>query len=176
VCVRVSSYSEVGAIEKRDMVNSVGGGTKDRNLGIGVGCALIVPVICPITFKHLAPVIYSAGAPGDVVASGSSLVLPRAAAGTRGQHSTLHYSGASAVRYAMQGQQRGAQERRREGGTRERGKGPGSDVRCPIRKAVPCLLSEAFLGWVVTYPTTLNRRCGRLVGWAALDFTFDLRD
>ena len=62
----------------------------------------------------------SAGTPGDVVASGSSLVLPRAAADTRGQHSALRYTGASVVRYAMRGQQRGAQERRREVGTRER--------------------------------------------------------
>jgi hypothetical protein len=65
------------------------------------------------------------GTPGGFVTSGSSLLLPRAAADTRGQYSTLHYTGASIVRYAMQGQQRGAQEqeRRREGGTRERGKG-----------------------------------------------------
>ena len=34
----------------------------------------------------------------------------------RGQYSTLHYAGGSTVCYAMQGQQRGAQERRREGG------------------------------------------------------------
>ena len=64
------------------------------------------------------PVIYSIGTPGDFVASGSSLVLPRAAADTRGQYNTLCYTGASIIRYAMQGQQRGAQERRREGGTR----------------------------------------------------------
>jgi hypothetical protein len=42
------------------------------------------------------------------------------------RHSTLHYKGVSIVRYAMKGQQRGAQERRREGGTRERGKGSRS--------------------------------------------------
>jgi hypothetical protein len=64
----------------------------------------------PITFKHLAPVNYTTGTPGGVVASGSSLVLPRAAADTRGQHSTLHYTGASIARYAMQGQQRGVPE------------------------------------------------------------------
>jgi hypothetical protein len=41
-------------------------------------------------FKHLVLlVIYSVGAPGDVVASGSSLVLPRAATGTRGQYSLV---------------------------------------------------------------------------------------
>jgi hypothetical protein len=71
--------------------------------------------------KCLAPVNYSDGTPGDVAALGSSLVLPRAAAGTRGQYSALHYTGASIVRYAMQGQQR---EGRRRGGEREgRGKG-----------------------------------------------------
>jgi hypothetical protein len=50
-------------------------------------------------------------------------MLPRAAADTGGQYSRLRYAGDSTVRYAMQGQQRGAQERRREGGTRERGTG-----------------------------------------------------
>ena len=77
---------------------------KDRNIRIGVGCALIVPIIHPTTFKYLAPVIYSTGTPGDIAASGSSLVLPRAAAGTRGEHaicmcghargtcSALHYT------------------------------------------------------------------------------------
>jgi hypothetical protein len=73
--------------------------------------------------KCLVPVKYTTGTPGDSVASGLSLVLPRAAANTRGQYSTLHYTGVSIVRYAMQGQQRGARERRREGGTRERGNG-----------------------------------------------------
>jgi hypothetical protein len=34
--------------------------------------------------------------------------------------------------------------------------------------------SEALLGWVVTYQTTLNRKCGRLVWWAALDYYFRL--
>jgi hypothetical protein len=73
----------------------------------------------------LVPVNYSNGAPGDFVASGSSLLLPRVAVDTSGQCSTLHHAGASKARYAIQGQQRGAQERRREGGTgtRERGKG-----------------------------------------------------
>jgi hypothetical protein len=81
--------------------------------------------------KHLAPVIYSVGAPGGVVASASSsslvLPLPRAAADTCGQHSALHYTVASTLQHAVlvrsQEQQGGAQERRREGGTRERGKG-----------------------------------------------------
>jgi hypothetical protein len=65
----------------------------------------------PIMFKHLAPVNHAAGAAGDVVASGSS------------QHSTLRCAGVSVARCAVQGQQRGALERRREGGTRERGNG-----------------------------------------------------
>jgi hypothetical protein len=86
--------------------------------------ASIVPIIYPITCKHLVPAIYSTGTPGDfVVASGSSLVPPRAAADTGGQHSVLRCAGGSTARYAVQGQQRGAQERRREGGTRERGTG-----------------------------------------------------
>jgi hypothetical protein len=91
-----------------------------------VGYTLIVPIIYPAMFKHLAPAIYSFGTTGDVVASGSSLVLPRAAAGTRGQRAaqyTTLYRGASIARYAMQEQQEGAQERRREGGTREQRKG-----------------------------------------------------
>ena len=84
----------------------------------------IVPIIYPITCKYRVPVIYSTGTPGDfVVASGSSLVLPRAAADTGGQYSTLRYTGGSTVRYAMQGQERRAQELageeegRRDGGT-----------------------------------------------------------
>jgi hypothetical protein len=66
------------------------------------------------------------GLQGDFVvasASGSSLVIPRAAADTGGQCSMLRYTGGSTVRHATQGQQRGAQERRREGGTREQGTG-----------------------------------------------------
>jgi hypothetical protein len=65
------------------------------------------------------PAIYTAGTPGDFVASGSSLVLPRAAADARGQCSALHYTGGSAAQCAMQGQQRGAgeEESRRDEGT-----------------------------------------------------------
>jgi hypothetical protein len=72
----------------------------------------IVPAIYPIIHKYLVPVIYSIGTPGNLVASGSSLLLPRAAVDTRGQYSTLRYTGASIVRCAMRGQQqqRGAQE------------------------------------------------------------------
>ena len=46
-------------------------------------------------------------------------MVPRAAVDTRGQYSTLHYTGVSIVRYAMQGQQRGAPERRRDERTGE---------------------------------------------------------
>jgi hypothetical protein len=120
--VRVNSYSIVGVIEQKDVVNSGVGGAKGKGVRTEVGCRSTVPITYPtmFKFKYLAPVIYSAGATGDVAASGSSLVLPRVAADTRGQHSTLHYAGASIVHYAMRGQQRGAQERMREGGTRER--------------------------------------------------------
>jgi hypothetical protein len=86
--------------------------------------------------------LLATGTPGDVVASGSSLVLPRAAADTRGQYSALPYTGANIVRYAMQGQQRGAPERRREGETRERGKGR--------RKSLGLLvLIKAAGAWVI---------------------------
>jgi hypothetical protein len=110
------------------MANSGARGTKSRNPKTEVDCRSIVPIICPIMFKYLAPVIYSVGlvqhcTPGDVASSGSSLVLPRAVVDTRGQYSTLRYTGASVVRYAMRRQQRGAQEGRREGRTRERGTG-----------------------------------------------------
>jgi hypothetical protein len=107
----------------RDTVRRTG--TLDRGGLVFYSNASIVPITYPIIFKYLVPVIYSPGTPGGVVASGSSLVLPRAAAAadTRGQYSTLHYTGTSIVRYAMRGQQRGAQERRRGRGTRERGKG-----------------------------------------------------
>jgi hypothetical protein len=50
----------------------------------------------------------------------------------------------------------------------------GSEARCPTLEVKSCLGSEAFLGQVVTYQTTLNRKCKRLVGWAALDFYFRL--
>jgi hypothetical protein len=91
-----------------------------------------IQITCPIIFKYQVPVNYATGTPGDFVASGSSLVLPRAAVDTRGQYSTLHYTGVSIVRYAMQGQQRGAPERRREGGTRERGKGRRKLLGLPV--------------------------------------------
>jgi hypothetical protein len=121
----VSSYSKADAAEQKqkDMVNSGARGTKGRNLRTEVDCKSIVPMIYPTIFKYLVPVIYSAVTPGEFFASGSSLVLPRAAADTRGQYSSKHYAGASIARNAMQGQRRGAQERRRGGGTRERGTG-----------------------------------------------------
>jgi hypothetical protein len=37
-CMRVSSYSEVDAVEKRSMVNSGAGGEKDSNPRTEVGC------------------------------------------------------------------------------------------------------------------------------------------
>jgi hypothetical protein len=107
------------------MVSSEARGAKDWGLVIEVGCALIVPIIYPIISKYLVPLIYSTGTPGDVVASGSLLVLLRAAAGTRGKLSTLHYTGASIVRYSMQKQQGGGagEEERRRDEARERGEG-----------------------------------------------------
>ena len=58
-------------------------------------------------------------------------MLPRAAADTRGQYSTLRYTGASLVRYAMRGQQKGAQERRR----RRRDEGTGNRAKEVARTA-----------------------------------------
>jgi hypothetical protein len=117
------------------MVNSGARGTKQERRPTP-GPRLVVSniytqptIYIQVPSATVAPANCSNGTPGDVAASGSSMVLPRAAAGTRGQHrhSTLHqhHTGASIVRYAMQGRQRGAQERRREGGagTRERGEG-----------------------------------------------------
>ena len=78
--MRVNSYSTVDVIEQKDMVNSGVRGTKDKNLRTEVDCRSAVPIICPIISKYLVPVIYGICTTGDVVASGSSLVLPRAAA------------------------------------------------------------------------------------------------
>jgi hypothetical protein len=86
------------------------------------------------------PVNYNAGTPGDFVASGWSLVLPRAAADTRGQYSTLHYTRVSIVSYAMQGQQRGAQERRR-------GRDEGTDNRA--KEAARTAGGKAAGAWVI---------------------------
>jgi hypothetical protein len=120
--MRVSSYSKVDAVELRYMVNSGARGTKNKGLRTEVGCTSIIPIIYPIIFKCKVPVIYTAGAPGDFVASGSSLVLPRAAADTRGHHSTLHYTGGSAEYSALcyAGEAEGGageEERRRDEGT-----------------------------------------------------------
>ena len=77
-------------------------------------------------FKHLAPVNYADGTPGDFVASDSSLVLPRAAADTRGQcgapHCAVQESAQSSsalccARIADGGA--GEEERRRDEGTGE---------------------------------------------------------
>jgi hypothetical protein len=51
-------------------------------------CHIQVPAVA----QYTVPVVYSTGTPGGFVAPGSSLVLPRAAADTRGQHSTLLYA------------------------------------------------------------------------------------
>ena len=65
--MRVNSYSAVGVIEQKGMVNSGVGSTKDKNLRTEVGCRSIVPITYPITFKCLAPAIYSTGTTGDIV-------------------------------------------------------------------------------------------------------------
>jgi hypothetical protein len=86
--------------------------------------------------KYLVPVSRTNGTPGDLVASGSSLVLPRAAADTRSAvHYTIHYTGASIAHSAMQGQQRGAQgageeERGEKEGRGNGGRGEGSRLGC----------------------------------------------
>jgi hypothetical protein len=95
-------------------------GTADRGGLVTYSNTGRVLIYYPIISKHLVPATYTTGTPGGAVASGSSLVLPRAAADTRGQYSTLGYTGASIVRYSMQGQQRG----RRRGGEKE-GRGNG---------------------------------------------------
>jgi hypothetical protein len=69
---------------------------------------------------YLVPVIYATGTPGDFVAPGSSLVLPRAAADTRGQYDTLHYTWRqySTACYAGAAERgAGEEERRRDEGT-----------------------------------------------------------
>jgi hypothetical protein len=79
-----------------------------------------VPIIYPITCKYRVPVIYSTGTPGGfVVASGSSLVLPRAAADTGGQYGMLRYTGGSTAlkRYASEEGGAGEEERRGDEGT-----------------------------------------------------------
>jgi hypothetical protein len=75
----------------------------------------------PTMFKHLVPVNYSSGTPGDFVASGSSLLLPRAAADTRSiVHCTTVYSTPCYARAAEGGA--GEEERRRDEGTGDRAK------------------------------------------------------
>jgi hypothetical protein len=75
-------------VEQRDMVNPGVRGTKQERRPTS-GPGLGVSNFYPIMFKCLVPANYSNGTPKDLVASGSSLVLPRAAAGTRGQHRAL---------------------------------------------------------------------------------------
>ena len=56
-CVRVSasSYSKVGAIEQRYMVNSGVRGTKNKGLRAEVGCASIAPIIYHLPCHAQAP-------------------------------------------------------------------------------------------------------------------------
>jgi hypothetical protein len=107
--MRVSSCSnsKVDAVEQKDIIwliqeRGVRYDTTDRNLRTEVDCKVLPlyeyrtyrqPTAYPTIFKYLylVPVIYSVGTPGGFVASGSSLVLPRTAADTRGQYSTLSY-------------------------------------------------------------------------------------
>ena len=123
VCVRGTNYSAVGVIEQRIWLTQEWGigrrGTSDSR--------------CILKYRNYNNSLSHASTkiPGNLLywcfrrlrRFGSSCVLPRAAADTRGQHSTLRSTGASIVFYAMRGWQKGAQERRREGGTRERGRG-----------------------------------------------------
>ena len=60
-------------------------GTPDQGGLVFYSNAGRIPIIYPTIFKYQVPVNYTTGTPGDYVASGSSLVLPRAAAYTRGQ-------------------------------------------------------------------------------------------
>jgi hypothetical protein len=97
--MRVHSYSTctVGVVEQKDMVNSGVGDRKKRNLRPEVYSNY------NNSLSHASTTI-----PGNLLywyfrRFGSSFSLPRAAADTRGQYSTLRYTGASIVRYAMRG-------------------------------------------------------------------------
>jgi hypothetical protein len=68
--------------------------------------------------------------PGDLAASGSSLLLPRAPADTRGQHSTLHYTGASIVHYCYARAAEGGAGAGEEEGRGNGGRGEGSRSDC----------------------------------------------
>jgi hypothetical protein len=99
-------------------------GTPDRGGLVFYSNTGRIPIIYPIIFKYLLPVNYTTGTPGDAVASGSSLVLPRAAADTRGQFSTPDYTGAgiqySTLCYARAAEGgAGEEKRRRDEGTGE---------------------------------------------------------
>ena len=64
-------------------------------------------------------------------------MVPRAAVDTRGQCGTLHFTGASIARYAMQGPQRGGageEERRRDEGTEDRAKEVARTAGGTVRK------------------------------------------
>ena len=108
-------------------------GTPDRGGLVFYSNTGRILIYYPIVFKHLVPVNYSTDTPGDVVASGSSLVLPWAAADTRGLCSTLLYTGGSTVCHAIM-LCRGSREGRRRGGEKEGrgngGRGEGSRSGC----------------------------------------------
>ena len=122
----VSSYSKADAIEQRNMVNSGVRGAKEMNLRTEVCCESAVTIMTPydVTNKCHLPAIYSIGTSGDFVASARrwwSLGPLRTRAG-----SVAHYTIQGSVQHralCYAGAAEGAQERRREGGTRERGNG-----------------------------------------------------
>jgi hypothetical protein len=126
----VSSYSKVGAVEQRYVVNSGARGTKDRNLRIEVywyvnySNTSIVPITYPITCKYRVPVIYRTLELGLQGTSSSlrarrwcSLGPPRTRAG-----SIACYALQEAVQCAMLC--RGSRGGRRRGGEKE-GRGNG---------------------------------------------------
>jgi hypothetical protein len=98
--MRVSSYSKADAAEQRTKVYE--GRPYEGRPASAPGPRWFLPNASSITVKHLVLVIYrqyckawyhaGTGTPRDAGASGSLLVLPRAAAGTRGQHSKPHYT------------------------------------------------------------------------------------
>jgi hypothetical protein len=91
--MRAISYSKVDAAEERRIMWLIQErGVRDKNddqpQDRGWFCRMPnQPSTMP---KRLIPVNYTNCTPGDFVASGSSLVLPRNAAGTSGQYSIVH--------------------------------------------------------------------------------------
>ena len=94
-----------------------------------MGCALSVPIICYLPYHiqvpSIVPVIYSIGIVLQEVPSLRArrwcFLGPLRAVLYTAVHYTIQEL--SIARYAMQGQQRGAQERRGDEGAKERGKG-----------------------------------------------------